>query len=348
MNLEFHEIANIFPMMTGQEYAALRDDIAQNGQREPITIWQNKIIDGRNRYNACIDLGLEPTLREWDGCGDLVKYVLSLNLHRRHLDEAQRAMVAGRVENIAHGGDRKSQDANLHLDQITRQNAADLLSVSPRSVASAKAVLGNGIPELIELVDRGEMAVSAAERIARFEPEAQRESIKAPHVSHNSGNNEWYTPPEYIAAAREVVGEIDLDPASSEIANSVIKARRFYSIDDDGLSKKWRGRVWMNPPYAAGLIDQFTSKLCKHVAAGDITEAIVLVNNATEAAWFEEMADTAETVMFTFSRVKFLDSDLNPRGTPLQGQAILYFGPNYKKFIKAFSSLAWAVNRGKH
>lgn len=183
--------------------------------------------------------------------------------------------------------------------------------------------------------------------------EAKRELTTAallrevPHVSHNSGNNEWYTPIEYIETARKVLGEIDLDPASSAIANKIIKAKKFYSTDDDGLNKKWRGRVWMNPPYSSELIGQFTAKLCEHIRSGDITEAIVLVNNATEAEWFEDMADLASTVMFTYSRVKFLDVDLNPRGAPLQGQALLYFGKNYKKFISAFSELAWAVNYGK-
>lgn len=178
--------------------------------------------------------------------------------------------------------------------------------------------------------------------------QAAVDEIKMPHVSHNSGNNEWYTPPEYIEAARSVLGAIDLDPASSVKANEIVKARRFYTTEDDGLTKRWRGKVWMNPPYAADLIGKFTSKLCEHVRSSDISEAIVLVNNATEAEWFEDMAALASTILFTFRRVKFLDDDLNPRGAPLQGQSLLYFGPNYKKFIAAFSNLAWAVNHGKH
>lgn len=163
-----------------------------------------------------------------------------------------------------------------------------------------------------------------------------------PHVAQNSGENEWYTPPAYIAAAVTVLGQIDLDPASSSIANKIVGATTFYTKKDDGLQKEWRGRVWMNPPYASELITQFASKFARHVGAGDITAGIVLVNNATETAWFRELVDCAAAVLFTAGRVKFLDPEGNP-GAPLQGQALIYFGDEPAKFLDAFASFGWGA-----
>jgi len=157
-----------------------------------------------------------------------------------------------------------------------------------------------------------------------------------PHVSNNSGNNEWYTPLEYIIAARRVMGEIDLDPASSKIANQNVKASVYFTAEDDGLRFSWDGRVWMNPPYSSDLINSFCEKLADHYANGDVTQAIVLVNNATETGWFQTLLSCASAACFIRRRVKFIDMNGNPSGAPLQGQAILYLGDNPDSFTSEF------------
>jgi len=163
-----------------------------------------------------------------------------------------------------------------------------------------------------------------------------------PFVAHNSGNNEWYTPREYIEAARGVLGVIDLDPASCEVANRVVQAERYFTAEDNGLEKEWRGNIWMNPPYAGELIPKFCDKLRLHVESGDVTQAISLTNNATETAWFNTLVGISSAILFPKSRVKFYMPD-GKTGTPLQGQCIFYIGDNPKSFMEAFEPFGWGA-----
>jgi phage N-6-adenine-methyltransferase len=156
-------------------------------------------------------------------------------------------------------------------------------------------------------------------------------------VSQNSGENEWYTPPEYLGAARAVMGGIDLDPASSDIAQEAVKASIYYTRENDGLSKPWAGRVWMNPPYSSDLIGRFVMKLCDHFVDGDVTQAIVLVNDAMETAWAQRLSEEASAVCFPSARLKFLDLNGKP-GAPLQGQAAFYLGQDASRFGHIFAS----------
>ena len=180
-------------------------------------------------------------------------------------------------------------------------------------------------------------------QIARDEKQACLQDDAAhrpvPHVSHNSGENEWYTPADYTAVARAVMGAVDLDPASSDAANLLVQAARYYTVDDDGLTKDWSGRVWMNPPYSQPLIAQFCAKLVRSVLDGHVTQACVLVNNATETAWFQSLLDVAAAVCFIRGRVKFLNAQMFPNGAPLQGQALLYIGPRVDAFKSAAAPL---------
>ena len=163
-------------------------------------------------------------------------------------------------------------------------------------------------------------------------------TVDKPHVSNNSGNNEWYTPPEYIAAARQVMGGIDLDPASSATANAIVQAETFYTENEDGLAWDWQGRLWLNPPYAQPLITQFCEKLVDEVQLGMISQACVLVNNATDTRWGQLLVSNAAAVCFVKGRVRFLDMDGNPSGAPLQGQMVAYFGKNVSDFANAFDA----------
>lgn len=174
--MRFHPLADLFPLMQGREFDELVADIKAHGLREPITTLDGMILDGRNRWRACEAAGVNPALVEYEG-EDPLGWVVSLNLHRRHLDESQRSMVAAKIATIGHGGDRKSdQAANLPVE--TQARAAELLNVSERTVRSARRVVDHGAPELVQAVESGKVSVSAAADVAEL-PKAEQTEIVA-------------------------------------------------------------------------------------------------------------------------------------------------------------------------
>jgi len=178
--IQAHPVADIFPMMSEREFSDLVEDIREHGVREPVWLHRDgRIIDGRNRYKACVQLGDEPPTRTFEGDdADLVAFVVSLNLHRRHLDESQRAMVGARIAGLAHGGDRRSvQAANLPLETTAR--AAEMLNVGERSIRNARTVIEQGSPEIADAVVTGKVAVSTAATLTHAPAEVQRDLVAA-------------------------------------------------------------------------------------------------------------------------------------------------------------------------
>lgn len=160
---------------------------------------------------------------------------------------------------------------------------------------------------------------------------------RRPHVVQNTGNNEWYSPGDLVEAARSFMGGFDCDPASSAIANRTVQAATFYTAADDGIRQlRWGDRVWMNPPYARGLINSFAADVARRYRAGEVTEACVLVNNATETAWFDDLASDAAAVCLLRRRVRFVRPDGTPSESPLQGQVVVYLGPSVSSFTAAY------------
>jgi len=176
MDYPIHEVANIFPEMGAIEFDALCADIAANGLRESPWVYQGAVIDGRHRMRACEKLGIPCPVRVYSG-EDPVGFVVSLNLHRRHLDSTQRAMVAATLATMRHGGDRVSEQA-ANLPLATQAHAAELLNVSERSVRAAVKVRADGADELIRAAESGRVSVSTAATIAEA-PKAEQVEIVA-------------------------------------------------------------------------------------------------------------------------------------------------------------------------
>lgn len=184
-DVQFHEAANIFPLLDEKTFEELVEDIGKNGLRESIKIMDGLVLDGRNRYRACLHSGAKPRF-EHVTPEDPIAYVLSLNLHRRHLSSAQSAMCAARAREIY---ERQAKDRqklgkeNLPDPQQqgqARDKAGKAFGVSGKSVDHATRVIEKGIPELAKAVDEGRMAVSTAAFLATEEPVIQKQAISDP------------------------------------------------------------------------------------------------------------------------------------------------------------------------
>jgi phage N-6-adenine-methyltransferase len=151
-----------------------------------------------------------------------------------------------------------------------------------------------------------------------------------------TGETEWYTPRRYLELARRVLGTIDLDPASCDGAQKTVRATTYYTKAEDGLSKEWHGRVWLNPPYAQPDIVHFIDKLITERRDGRVTAAIALVNNYTDTGWFHAAAEIADAVCFTRGRIRFVDIGGDERDAPAQGSAFFYFGDRVSDFAATF------------
>jgi len=173
MRYPIHPVASLFPPMSEAELAALKADIAAQGLREPIVLVRGQVIDGRHRLRACAELGIEPVVREVDSDEPLA-LALSLNLHRRHLSEGQRAMIAAQLATLGPGRPAKtaSQDA------VSQEEAARQLEVSRRSVQRAKTVLEGGSHTLQQAVSEGHLPLTLASALAALPPTAQERLLE--------------------------------------------------------------------------------------------------------------------------------------------------------------------------
>jgi hypothetical protein len=141
--------------------------------------------------------------------------------------------------------------------------------------------------------------------------------------------HESYTPPELAASVRRVLRGIDLDPCSTEEANSVVRARRFITEEEDGLSQLWRGRLYVHPPFCGEHVP-FILKLREHFASGDVSQAIALIPNQTDRDWFP----WAGSLCFVRGRVRFWGPDSRSGAS---GSVFVYLGPHVDKFRDEFS-----------
>jgi phage N-6-adenine-methyltransferase len=160
----------------------------------------------------------------------------------------------------------------------------------------------------------------------------------------SSESAEWYTPARIIEAARDALGAIDLDPASCDEANKVVRAARIFTKEDNGLEQEWHGRVWMNPPYC-GLAGDFVTKLMDEYDAGRVTAAVVLLNaNGLSTQYFGRLFDSV--LCFPSTRIDFYGPNgAGEGGAATHGSVLVYLGADPAAFVIAFQPIGYVLVR---
>lgn len=279
----------------------------------------------RYRLNdAALDFGIDEAklIKNWPALEEAVDV---------KIDEQRKFVAWWRATvSVGHGGDRKLKDQGPGTRTLmSAVEAEDLTGMAKQRVSDLGVRLGK--PDKYR-----EMLLGVEYRAAMLEG---AENVRG---TTGTGENEWFTPPQYVEMARAVLGAIDLDPASNEIAQQVVQAERFYSKADNGLLQEWHGRVWLNPPYAQPEIAHFIGKLVAERNIGRVEAAVVLTHNYTDTAWFHELASVAQAICFTRGRVKFYEPD-GAVAAPTQGQAFTYIGDDIDRFTEVFSAIGFVA-----
>lgn len=364
------EFQAIIPPLDSDEKSQLEENLIADGCRDPLVVWGDVLIDGHNRYEICTRLGLpfQTVAMEFEGRSDVLFWMCQNQLGRRNLTDYQRGVLALRMKPVietraaaqqVRKPDSVSEKSHEQKPIRTDEAVATLANVSSNTIRKIEQIEQDAAVEVRALAASGGVSINLASQFTDLPKEAQQEAIAAiagnsdaakevmreavhNHRAQGTGENEWYTPQTHLDAAYEVLGEIDLDPASSEIANKTVQADRFFTIDDDGLTKEWGGRIWMNPPYAQPFIAQFVEKLASEYEAGRVTEAISLTHNYTDTQWFHRAATSCAAICFTRGRIGFLSPE-GKRAAPTQGQAFFYYGNKVADFVASFSRIGFVV-----
>lgn len=237
----------------------------------------------------------------------------------------QRALGTLFVQTLKRGNPKKSRSAPFKLEEIgvTKKE-------SSRWQKLAK------VPE-----ERFEDHIAVVrERCGRL---TSTGLIAAASESKSYQPDEHYSPADYVELVREVLGEIELDPATSLRAQETVVAQRFYTKAEDGLAHDWSGRVFMNPPYSDPA--PFVAKLLEHLGTGDVPEAIVLTNNTTDTEWAQSLLEASSAVCFTRGRIAFDRPDSKANKGTRQGQIFFYLGNDPESFVAAFEEFNFDADK---
>lgn len=234
--------------------------------------------------------------------------------------------------------ERRELALEMEADGESTREIAKVLGVGHATVARDLKPVSNETDEEKHAADTNDLETDPVS----FETD-EEVKVKENHQHITSSESvEWYTPAMYVDAAREVMGQIDLDPASNDEANGIVKAGTYYTEETDGLSQEWFGNVWINPPYGSAC-RAFIERTITLKIEGRIDQAVILVNaNSNDTGWFRPLWD--HLLCFTYGRVNFYGPNGQESG-PTHGSCFVYLGDRSEEFKRVFSKIGAVVKR---
>jgi phage N-6-adenine-methyltransferase len=265
----------------------------------------------------------------------------ALGITRREWSDRIGLKVRGRA-------DRINIETELAAEGLSNRAIADVLGVNHQTVNND--LCGENSPPVVaDQADGTDESGENSPPVEQEEPppptdaEELEETPSTRALLSQSDQNDWRTPRKYLDAAREVMGAIDLDPASSAEANGTVKAAVFYTEDQDGLKLPWKGTVWLNPPYG-GNARLFVERLLKEYQVGNVSAACALLNShPTETKWFQQLFDYS--ICFVQGRIDFGGPSRAVSSTSTHGSAIAYLGKDIVRFADKFSKFGAVVTK---
>ena len=208
MTYPSHPAAALFPLIEGAEFSALVADIKANGLVEPIKLYDGQVLDGRNRLRACEHAGVEPMFEDLTGKVEPLVYVVSANLHRRHLTSGQKAFIASELATLRHGSNQyrteteesSTEPSSPDVEMMTKIQAAKAAGSSPAAISKAR-VIEKEAPELVAAVKAGKESLDGAYNKAVEAREAKTRPLPKTtdeHVKMRKGRTEPAEPPKQI------------------------------------------------------------------------------------------------------------------------------------------------------
>jgi len=293
-------------------------------------------ISGYTMERACIGLELLLDDDRWKtvgkGFAEIDDFLATIDLSQFRIAVDRRKKLAKQLADMQATQRATAKAIGVSVSTINQ----DINPVQNRTKEIPKPLSSNEL-EIEDVQNRTKdrpnpLAVTGAQVAQTLEKKVTNGDF---HVS--TGEVEWYTPTDVLDGVRSVMGSIDCDPASSEMAQKTVQAETYYTAEENGLEQPWTGNVFLNPPFASPQVQEFVARSVKAIEDKECNQITILTNNATDTDWFQSLCKACEVVCFTDGRVRFYNNE----GETLQarqGQAIFYWGPNRQQFIDTFRS----------